>query len=227
MRRMQRRFAGWSVLLAAVCLSGCDDAPTTPSPPPIVLSQVSLAPAILVAGETGEGTVTLSGPAPAGGTAVRLSSSDGVAIVPAAATVPSGSVSASFPVRTRLVAADTAATISAAIESTTREAVLRVTAPIPRPPALQALEIVPAAIKGGQTAQGTVRLTGPALAPGVVVTLESSNAAAIVPRSVTVEPGASAATFPIATTTVGLDTIFDITATFSGQIRAVPIRLTP
>ena len=214
------------VSLAAICAGGCDGTPAAPSSPSATLSQFSVTPATVNAGARSEGTVTLAARAPASGIEVRLSSSDGVAVVPASVTVPAGAVSAAFAITTRLVAADTNATISALLGADKRDAVLRVMAPIARPPTLQALEIEPPVLRGGQTTQGTIRLTGSALAP-MTVTVRSNNSLATPPATVTVPTGATSATFTITTRPVTLDTIFDITANLGDQSRSAQIRLTP
>lgn len=214
------------VLPIVLCVSGCDETPTTPSTA-VSISQLSLMPAAVVAGATSEGTVTLSGRAPTNGIEVRLSSSDGVATVPAAIIVPAGAVSGNFTVSTRVVAADTSATISGLMGAEKREVALRVTAPIARPPSLQGLEVEPSVFRGGQNTQGTVRLTVPALAGGFVVNLRSSNSVATVPGSVTVPAGAISTTFTATTRTVSLDTQFEITASSGDQTHTVTIRLTP
>ena len=212
--------------LIAMCAIACDETPTAPSTPPATLSQFSVTPATVDAGARSEGTVTLAARAPASGIDIRLSSSDGVAVVPMSVLVPAGATSATFPITTRLVAADTSATISALLGADKRDAVLRVMAPIARPPTLQALEIQPSVLKGGQNAQGTIRLTGPALAP-MAVTVRSSNSLATAPPTVSVSIGASSATFVVATRPVSLDTIFDITASLGDQSRSAQMRLTP
>jgi hypothetical protein len=213
------------LVLVAICAGACDETPAAPTPQPVMLSQFSLTPATVDAGATSQASVTLTTPA-ANGVDVRLSSSDGVAVVPASIVVPAGATSATFTVTTRLVAADTNATISALLGADKRDAVLRVMAPIARPPALQALDIEPSVLRGGQSTQGTIRLTGPALAP-MTVTVRSSNTLATPPLTVTVLTGASSATFTVTTFPVFLDTVFDITANIVDQTRSVQIRLTP
>ena len=76
--------------------------------------------------QSSTGTVTLSGPAPAGGAQVTLSSSNGAANVAASVTVPAGSSSATFTVNTSVVMVSTSATISASYNSTTQTASLAV-----------------------------------------------------------------------------------------------------
>jgi len=217
------------VLLILLCVSGCDErTPTTPSPPsPVTILELSLMPATVVAGATSDGRVTLSGPAPSGGTEVRLSSSDAVAVIPGSMTVSVGSITGTFTIRTLVVAADTMTTISGLAGGEKREATLRVTAPVARPPTLQALEVQPSVIKGGENAQGTVRLTGAAPAGGMLVNLRSSNAAATVPSGVRIPADGITATFTVTTSAVSLDTQFEITASLGDQTRTALIRVTP
>lgn len=227
--RCERRALG-RIALAILVLgaaAGCDEKlPTTPTPSP-ALSQLSLAEATIPAGATTQAIVTLTGAAPGGGIEVLVSSSDGVAMVPASVAVPGGATTVTFSVRTKLVAADTDATVTAAAGGEKREATLRVQAPIPRPPAFQALEVQPSTFRGGQSAQGTVRLSGPALASGASITIRSSNAIATVPASISIPAGAAAATFTITTRAVSLETNFDLTASLGDQVHSVSIRLTP
>ena len=75
------------------------------------------------------GTVTLSGPAPTGGAVVSLSGSDAVVTVPASATVPAGSTSATFTIATRAVGGTISATISGSYGGVSMSAVLSVTRP--------------------------------------------------------------------------------------------------
>jgi hypothetical protein len=100
----------------------------TPTPAPSsTLSSLTLNPSGVVGGaQFSTGTVTLSGPAPAGGAQVMLSSSNGAASVPASVTVPAGASSLTFRVNTSAVLFPTSATISASYNGTTRTADLAV-----------------------------------------------------------------------------------------------------
>jgi hypothetical protein len=98
-----------------------------PAPPPLpTLASLTLDPASVIGGQSSTGTVTLTGPAPAGGAQVFLSSSNGVARVPSSVTVPAGATSATFTVNTSFVLISTSATISASYNGTTRTATLGV-----------------------------------------------------------------------------------------------------
>jgi hypothetical protein len=101
---------------------------TPAPPPPPTLSSLTLRPSSVVGGlEYSTGTVTLTGPAPAGGAQVFLSSSNGAAAsVPPSVTVPVGATSASFTVRTYGVLVSTSSDISASYNGTTRTASLSV-----------------------------------------------------------------------------------------------------
>src|ERR1041385_5901781 len=137
-------------LLAMVLLAGCGDSPTSPS----AAFDLTLAPTTVAAGGAIQGTVPLRSPA-AHDYYVQLSSSDGVASVPASIVVPAGSASAAFTVTTRLVAADTVAKITAVAGETRQDASLQVLSPVARPATLDALELDTTVVRGGQSLQGT------------------------------------------------------------------------
>ena len=95
-----------------------------PIPLPTV-SSLTLNPSSVVGGlGSSTATVTLSGPAPAGGALVQLSSNNGAAHVPSSVIVPAGSTSTTFTVTTSTVLIATSAQISASYNSTTRTAIL-------------------------------------------------------------------------------------------------------
>ncbi|HEX5941585.1 MAG TPA: hypothetical protein VFY66_04875, partial [Anaerolineales bacterium] len=82
--------------------------PTLPT-----LASLLLNPTDVIGGQTSQATLTLSGPAPAGGAVVMLSSSQAAASVPASVTVPEGALSARFTVNTTPVPSATSVTIAA------------------------------------------------------------------------------------------------------------------
>ena len=94
----------------------------------ISLSTMALDPSTVVGGHSSIGTVTLSGPAPQGGTLVRLASTNPIiANVPVSITVPAGMTSVTFTVHTRPVPRTMYATISAWSGSSLKRATLTVT----------------------------------------------------------------------------------------------------
>jgi protocatechuate 3,4-dioxygenase beta subunit len=181
---------------------------------PPALAGLAVNPASVAGVGTSTATVTLTGPAPTGGAAVSLSSTDAtVATTPASVLVPAAASSATFSVTTRAVAAPATADISAAYAGVTKLATLTVTPP----PALDSLTLTSATVTGGIPVTGTVTLTYPAVAGGTSVSLTSGNiAAATVPMSVTVPAGTLTRTFSVTTKAVAANATFNISATLSG-----------
>src|SRR6185369_2156468 len=105
-----------------------------PNAPPL-LSAVTLASSTVVGGSSVSGNVVLSGPAPAGGVSVTLSTSNTVAKPPPVVNVPAGATSAGFTVTTSTVTANTGVTITAFLGSASRSAALTVTRGAAPPPA--------------------------------------------------------------------------------------------
>jgi predicted acyltransferase len=93
---------------------------------PPALTTLVLAPTSVVGGSPSVGTVTLSGPAPAGGAVIQLSSNQSAATVPATVTVLAGQTTANFTINTQAVTTQTAATISATLGGTTLTAGLTI-----------------------------------------------------------------------------------------------------
>jgi thermitase len=69
--------------------------------PSVTLQSLTIRPTSVWGGSTATGTVTLSGPAPAGGAVVQLRSSSSRASVPSSITIPAGATSARFTIQTR------------------------------------------------------------------------------------------------------------------------------
>jgi hypothetical protein len=221
---MRARPYAWLVCVAALAaVAACNDTPAAPS----AVFELRLSPSVVPAGALSQGIVTVRTRS-AHEIHIQLATSDGVATVPGSIVVPAGSASAAFTVTTRLVAVDTAVTIRATAGTATQAAALRVLSPIERPATLDALELDATVVRGGQSAQGTIRLTGSAPSPGgLTVNIRSSNAAAVVPASVAVQAGAVSATFVVSTRPVVLETQLEITAAYLDQTRTVPLRVTP
>lgn len=169
-------------------------------PAGVTIDSLTLNPTLVASGETSEGTVKLTGPAPDGGASVALSSSNTErATVPPSVTVPAGATTATFTVTAGTVASNVSVTISAAYGGVTRSASLTVAPPPPGEGQLASLTISPDQVVGGESSQGTVTL-GAAAGSDTQVTLTSTDVSvATVPSSVTVPAGATSATFTITT----------------------------
>ncbi len=198
-------------------------------PASVALSSLSLNPTSVTGGNSSTGTATLSGPAPAGGAQVTLSSNNTTAAaVPSSVTVAAGAISATFTVSTSSVAASDTVTISAVYAGATKSASLTVTPASPPSPTLSSLTLNPTSVIGGNSSTGTVTLSGAAPSGGAVVTLSSSNTmAARVPSSVTVAAGATTASFTISTSTVASLTTVSISASYGGATRSASLTVAP
>ena len=192
--------------------------------PVTVLAQtltLSLDPTSITGGYSSNGKIGLSGPAPADGFVVQLSSSNpAVATVPASATA-GGKIS--FTVTTVPVAQSFTVIITATSGGVSKTAYLTVVPPVP-----SSVTLAPRTIVGGQSATGQVSLTGPPPAGALVVQLSSSNATVVtVPTSVTVPAGATTASFTVTTVPVAQSTNVGITATASGGSRYISLTVVP
>jgi len=190
---------GWNPVGAAASLSG-----------------ISVSPASVTGGANATGTVALSAAAPAAGAQIALASNQPAVLVPASVGVGAGATSATFPITTSAVASTTTASLTATFAGVSRSALLTV-----QPAAaatLATLAVQPSKVVGGTRATGSIALTAPAPAGGLVVALASSNASfATVAPSVTVAADASSATFSIDTATTRKNRSVTISASAAGR----------
>ncbi len=189
---------------------------------PAGLVSVALDPASVLGGSPSTGTVTLSGPAPAGGIAITLISSVSSVVPPSTITIPAGANSASFTVTTQAVSTPTQANVTAKLAATQVTATLTVT-----PPALTALSMTPNVVIGGANSVGTITINGPAPLGGLVVSLAAGNAAVTVPSAVTIAAGLSSASFVIKTATVANSIPVTITASQGVVTKTATLTLNP
>ena len=98
--------------------------------------------------------------------------------------------------------------------------------PAAGPAALTSVTVSPSSVSGGQSATGTVTLTGAAPSSGAVVSLTSANPAASVPSSVTIPGSAWSTNFTVSTSPVGSTTAGNLTATHLGVSKSVTLTVT-
>ena len=151
-----------------------------------VLASVSLSPTALVGGLSAVGTLTLSGPAPAGGQVVNLTSNNVAVTVPASVTVPQGATTTTFNITTVSVPADVSVTVTASANLRSSTATLTV-----KRTAVDAVNVQKVSVPGGQSISASVSLTGNAGVGGLKVDLSVNDPSAAVPSSVTVPFGQS------------------------------------
>ncbi len=92
---------------------------------------------------------------------------------------------------------------------------------------LAGLAVAPDALVGGQSAQGVVRLDGPAPVGGLVIALASDNPAARVPVQLAVAPGVAEAIFAIATDAVPAKIDVTITASLGDTVASAFLTVNP
>ncbi|MFL6449385.1 MAG: hypothetical protein ACJ746_17135 [Bryobacteraceae bacterium] len=193
--------------------------------PAPVLSSVTTDQTSVQGGSVSAGTITLSAAAPSGGAVVAVSTTGGSAIVPNFVTVVAGSTTAGFPISTSSVTLAAANTITATYAGISQTASLTVT---PGPAAISSLAISPASVKGGTSSTGTISLTSPAPAGGMVVALTTNNTNfSSVPASLTIAAGAVQRTFAVTTRPTPLSRAVTITASYGGTSKAASLTITP
>ena len=193
---------------------------------------VTATPSTVVGGNSTEIRISLvSGAvAPSNGFSFSLSSSNSAVLqVPSNVFMPGGTSSVRFIATTRGV--NSTQNINIRIRNNqlgNRNLTVSVTpaAPTPAPLTLSSLTLASSSVVGGNSVQGTVRLSAAATA-STVITLASSNAAATVPANVTVAAGASSANFTINTTTVSAVTSAIINGTLNGITRSATLTINP
>jgi hypothetical protein len=169
-------------------------------------------------------TVTLSAPAPAGGTSVALTSSNTLLSLPSFVTVAAGATSATFTVTAGTVSFSQAASATATLNGNSQSASISLTASAP---ALSSLNCAASSLTSGASTTCTVTLSVAPPPGGATVTLASSSALLVVPSSLTVPAGASAASFAATAGIVSASVPAAITATLAGASTTANLTLQP
>jgi len=168
------------------------------------------------------GTVTIAEPAPVGGAAVNLTSSNtNAATVPAAANVPAGSTTGTFVVKTLGVVTGTTVTITAAAGGTSSSAKVAIV-----PALVSGVSVSTPTTYGGQTVVGTVTLNGQAPPGGAAVTLKLTNTtiASLSTNLLLIPQGATGGTATITVNSVDASTV-TIFEAFYGRGAAKEVNL--
>jgi trimeric autotransporter adhesin len=182
--------------------------------PALLVESLAVVPSEVTGGTTANGTVYLTGIAPAGGTSVTLSSSSGLVQVPSMVLVAAGTWYAPFSAQTSAVNSVTNLTLTASYAGSSQTATLTLVPPVPF---LSSLSISPSTVNAGSTATGTVTLTSPAPLGGAGITLSTSfYEVASLPNSINVPAGATSATFNITTLPISFIQPITIGATYNG-----------
>jgi hypothetical protein len=170
-------------------------------------------------------TVTLTGKAGPSGVTVTLSSSDGTTI-PAGTTltIPSGATYAKYTFTPAVVPANKTVTVTASLGGVSRGGAVQIKAAT----ISQLLSNV-SSVTSGQTLALQARLTSPAPAGGLTVSLSSSNASAIAVSgvSISVPGGATYGTASVPVGTVDASTPVTLTGTTGSVSQTFSVSVVP
>lgn len=183
-----------------------------------VVAALTVSPNTLVAGLSATGTITLSGPAPAGGQLVSLTTNNVSATVPATVNVPQGSTSATFSVTTVSVPVEVTVTITASANLRSSSATLLL-----KRTAIDAVNTQKNSVPGGESLSASVSLTGNAGVGGLKVDLSVNDPSASLPVSVTIASGQLFAAFSVSTFPVLDDRVITIRASADGLVKTKQI----
>jgi trimeric autotransporter adhesin len=167
------------------------------------------------------GTVTFSTGAPAG---YSISGFDNSAFtsIPAVINVTEGQNKVSFTIATSPVSVNTQSTASVRKGAQTFNRIITIV-----PPRLATFQISPTVVKGGSFALGSIQLTGPAPAAGIVVNMSSNGPQAIVPATVNFPVNVGLIRQRIDTTPVTVQVIRTITVTQGATTRTGNLTIRP
>jgi len=190
----------------------------------VSLSTLTLTPATVAGGKAVAALLTLTSIAPRSDAVTRVTSSrPDIAAVRDPFVVPSWTDHRGFNIIPAAVSEPTEVVITATYGFVTRTATLTVV-----PAALSYLYLTPTTVIGGcGTSAGKILLSGVAPPGGAVVPMTATNPNAIVPASVTVDPGATSKTFTVTTKTVTALTTGTVTASYGGISKSLMFTVRP
>lgn len=188
----------------------------------------TFSPEAVTGGDSTTGTVTLTGPAPSGGTTVSFFSANPNRVqVPSSVTVPAGATSTSFPVTTAATAFQWPITVAAVVG--TAEVFGQVLVDTAGGATLQSFTISPNSVAAGTAATGTITMSGPVTGSfDAPIALSSSNPSVVgVVPEVDVPVGSSTTTFQIFGQDVAKKTTVTITAAFDKVVKSASVTINP
>jgi hypothetical protein len=191
---------------------------------PTSLRSLTISPSIVSGGAQPQGILMLNGQAPAGGAVVSLSSNSPMVSPPASVIVEPGSFSASFPISTSSVTANTTATVTASYGSASVQA--QVTLTPQQPPS--SLTLSPTSTTGlGGSSFGTVTVASPSSTDQILQVASSNPAVASVPNGVTIPAGSTTGGFNIFTSSVSTQTVVTISVSGGGVTKTASLTVNP
>jgi FG-GAP-like repeat len=191
---------------------------------------VTATPATIVSGSSTQIQITLAtgAVAPSNGFTFSVSSSNSSVLpVPSTVFMTAGSSSVRFNATARSVTSTQSVTLRVSNNQLgSRQAGVTVTPPVSNAVTLSTLTLSSSSVTGGNTVQGTVRLSAAATAQ-TTVNLASNNTAASLATTIAIAAGASSGTFTISTTSVTSTTSAIISGTLNGITRSATLTINP
>ncbi len=175
---------------------------------PAVMQSVVLNQTSVIGGLNSGALVNLTGEAGPSGTTVNLFSTGGFKM-PASVMVPAGARNVRFAFTAPVVSSSTTYMISASCNGASRATSIRVLAPV-----LSSVSASPNTVVGGTAMSVVVRLSGPAPAGGIAVSLSGTDAK---PGTLVIPAGATAASASMSTQKVSQSVTGTVTATSGSQ----------
>jgi len=185
-------------------------------------ASVSLNPPALNGGQPSVGTITLTGPAPAGGMVVTLSCNNKDATIPPSVKVEAATTTATFNIKTVKIAVPVAATITARYGTQIQTAVLSIA-----PPGISSMVLNPASVTGTAPAGVTLILAEPAPAGGLRIVLSCDQPAATVPAQIVIPSGKTTASFTVRTVGVPAQLVVNVKAMIGNVPKLAPLTILP
>ncbi len=177
-------------------------------------------PSFIEGGAFGEGTITLSGPAPDAGLPVTIMS-DSEALAGMTVVVPKDATSLIFRLNTMPVASDTLVHLTAKTSAASVAATVTVKAT-----ALKKVSADPPTVVGGTTGFVMVYLTALTPSGGESVSLSSNSPAATVQATALIPAGQSRVRVPVKTSAVNGTTTVEISVTHKGVTKTTTLTIT-
>lgn len=192
---------------------------------PFAVTGVTISPSSVSGGNTASGTVTMNANLGAGTLSVNLTSSLTGVSVPATASIGAGKSAGTFSVKTSPVTTSASSTVTATYLGSSKQATISVT-----PAVLISLAVSPTAVKGNSSTSvvGTLTLSGPAPANGLVVALSSFlPAVASVPATIKIPAGSKSVTFKVSHFKVTTSTAVKLLAKLASTVQSTTLTVTP
>lgn len=154
--------------------------------------------------------------------AVAMTSNTSYATIAPTKTVVAGASQANISVDLKPTSVRRAVRIEGTFGGAKRSVVFYI-----EPPVASGLTLYPTTVKGGANVNGSARINGAAPTGGMVVNISSSDAAAVVPNSVTVAEGAVTKAFVVNTNVVSQQKTVTLTATTGATSKTATLIVTP